>query len=543
MRWHSRSSVADRIGDFWDALVLDMPEDERARLASQVHQELIESISDVRSLDDARLPSADFMARFEAHLSTLVEPAQKPRQSMNGRVHSLPVTPLPPVRDEGVRAPLAFPRSRRTFLYGLAAAAVLVALLASAYIAWTLRDERSSTADQNVIPAPTSTIDVPMDRGNAQRTGVMPGPGIGANPDVQWNLEAGQGGLSAAAVAGDTIYVANGYMINVDIENPGSIIAVDRRTGTERWRFSTDSGAGSTPAVGNGTVYAGDGSGTLYAIDAENGEEIWRTSLEGGWIAPPAIVDDTIYVATSPFRVSMQVAVSNGKVIVGSGLINNGSDQVKLYALDPTSGVVRWSFTDFPEATAGVYGFDAGTGELSWQFPMQSLESGPATDGQIVYAGSSVEGKIYALDVINGNEQWNTVIGDDLPAYTSPALVNGQVIVNTRFGETLALDAASGDELWRQAAQHVSFLNSPIVSGHEVLVVDVEGGISAYSIDDGTVLWTAEFDATGQAEPSPVIAHGILYLGTSLTGESGHVARLWALSGPSGPDDPKMDTS
>jgi outer membrane protein assembly factor BamB len=53
----------------------------------------------------------------------------------------------------------------------------------------------------------------------------------------------------------------------------------------------------NTPAVVNGVVYAGSGSGNVYALNAETGAMLWGHNI-GGVTTSPAVADDVVYVGT-----------------------------------------------------------------------------------------------------------------------------------------------------------------------------------------------------------------------------------------------------
>jgi eukaryotic-like serine/threonine-protein kinase len=52
------------------------------------------------------------------------------------------------------------------------------------------------------------------------------------------------------------------------------LYALDTNGGELKWRFKTEGGVFSTPAVAEGVVYVGSNDGYLYAVEAEsNGQE------------------------------------------------------------------------------------------------------------------------------------------------------------------------------------------------------------------------------------------------------------------------------
>jgi len=62
----------------------------------------------------------------------------------------------------------------------------------------------------------------------------------------------------------------------------------------------TKGGLWSTPALGDGVLYAVTNKGFLVAVDTMSGEEIWVTEVGVGSWSSPVIVEDRLVVATNP---------------------------------------------------------------------------------------------------------------------------------------------------------------------------------------------------------------------------------------------------
>ena len=108
--------------------------------------------------------------------------------------------------------------------------------------------------------------DVPMYRGNAGRTGVMPGPGPMGQPTELWRYQIPGEIQSQPAVVDGVLYVGG---------EDGGVYALEAATGAEVWRFTADAPVSSSPAVVDGLVYIGSDDGTLYALEAGTGVERW----------------------------------------------------------------------------------------------------------------------------------------------------------------------------------------------------------------------------------------------------------------------------
>ncbi len=499
--WRDRPTPeSDRLARYWNQLATGGSGQPGKIGESDIDPTLVQTISWLARIDDTRSASAEFSRRFETEFLNLIGTASGQASPKSSRtVASRETLQRAEARSEPLRFPDAHSQRRRV-LVSIAAGLLLFLALGIAYYA---RDHFGESQDTNVILAPSSAIDVPMDRGNPARSGVMPGPGVSTGLEASWHFEAGLGDISAPAVVGDTIFITSGSDIGGGSGNGGSIVAIDVLTGSERWRFPTEQAIGGTPAVAGGIVYAGDMSGIVYALDAGSGEELWRQDLQSGWTSAPVVVGDTVLIATARYRASLHIAAQDGTVVVGSGLVGQPEDGFRLYAFDRTTGQEQWYSGDDLSGQPGLFAFNAESGALTWHFEMSSFESGPAIYDGRVYAGSTLDATVYALDLTTGDEDWHAPLGQDLPLNSSPAVSGGSVIVTTATGSIVCLDASSGEERWRANAGHITLNSSAIVVDGAVYVVDTAHGVIALSAADGSVLWSEQLDLTGQVGRVP----------------------------------------
>lgn len=529
--WSDKSSSESaRIGRYWDARVAGGDIRQIGTGTAGIEASLADTIARLERIDDAQHASREFARRFEAQFlaatgATVNRPAA-PGWRLAGDENS-------PLRMPGsnlIRLPVEHLARRRT-LAAIAAAVMITLAIAAFYYAASRRDDSVRVADNaGIIPAPSIDFDVPMDRGNPARSGVMPGPGVSSNLQMRWSFDAGRGSVSAPALVGDTMFLASGSDLETGSKTQGSVVAIDASNGAERWRFPTEHPVNGTPAVDGGVVYAADTGGVVYAIDASTGEELWRQDVAGGWTSSLVVIDDAIFVATAPYRTVLNVAAQRGMVVVGSGLVGQAVDGVRVIALDSQTGDERWHTGDVLAGKPGLASFDATNGDNLWSFELASLESGPAISGQQVFAASTVDRAVYALDLETGSELWQTQIGEDLPQSSSPAVSGGDLFITTAFGRIICIDAKTGSERWQATAEHMSLNSSAIVVDNVLYIVDTAFGVSAFSIRDGTLLWSETLALTGQVVDSPIVSNGNLLIVTSLEGEQGHVAKLWVFA-------------
>lgn len=240
----------------------------------------------------------------------------------------------------------------------------------------------------------------------------------------RWRAATGRSGSSAPAVIDGVVYVG---------AEDGSVHALDAASGRERWRWPFETPRGDrprlggviSPAIAGDLVYVLDGASTLYALDGRTGEERWRFAPEGRIWGQPIVVGETAFVGSTWFPDESQEA-STGRI----------------YALDATTGTERWRH-DYDEGNNVDFHVAGGGGTV--------YVAGVGDDDR----------EVLALDAGSGRERWR--VGFDGTVEVAPVLVGDAVYVasgdNGLFGSGQtwlgagtnvdALDAASGERRWR----------------------------------------------------------------------------------------------
>jgi outer membrane protein assembly factor BamB len=126
----------------------------------------------------------------------------------------------------------------------------------------------------------------------------------------------------------------------------------------------------------------------------------------------------------------------------------------------------------------------------------------------------SANGKLHALDIATGQELW-TFPPDALPgdfAFASPAVMNGVVYygVNRFDPVVFAVNAVTGQEIWRHVGPLAQIISSPTVENGRVYVAFTDGTIEALDATNGEPIWSVVHP--GGAYSSPAVAGGRLYI-------------------------------
>ncbi len=100
------------------------------------------------------------------------------------------------------------------------------------------------------------------------------------------------------------------------------------------------------------------------------------------------------------------------------------------------------------------------------------------------------------------------------PSYIEypPSYCDGTLYVNTFEGDTIALDAETGDIRWRSTAG-TEKPSTPAIDGPRLIVSSKDGAVRGHSRATGRVLWTVE--TAGKVESSPVVVDGLAYFGST----------------------------
>ena len=152
--------------------------------------------------------------------------------------------------------------------------------------------------------------------------------------------------------------------------------------------------------------------------------------------------------------------------------------------------------------------------KVAWTFSTgvdRGQEAAPIVVGDTMYVVSPYPNILYALDLKNnGAQKWKY---DPHPQQASPGVAccdtvnrgavfdNGKVFINTLDGNTCAVDAATGKELWKTKLgdinQGETITMAPLVVKGKVIVGNaggefgVRGWIAALDEDTGKVAWKA----------------------------------------------------
>jgi outer membrane protein assembly factor BamB len=195
--------------------------------------------------------------------------------------------------------------------------------------------------------------------------------------------------------------------------NDGYLVALDAQTGQEKWRYQSRGPIGQTPASTGDVIVFANEADQVVAVDAISGKFKWQ------------------YKSETPEEYTLR---GHAGVTVDGELIYTGFSNGTLVALRRDNGSVAWStslkadadrFMDVDatpiiqegvlyasSSSGGVYALDKTTGLVRWRLPFYDASmpsatgnvGGLASDGKALYVSVADLGT-YALD-LTGNILW-----------------------------------------------------------------------------------------------------------------------------------------
>jgi outer membrane protein assembly factor BamB len=277
-----------------------------------------------------------------------------------------------------------------------------------------------------------------------------------------WNVQTGKYIEYPPAVADGRVFVAN---------QRGDFLALRAKTGRVLWQKRYASCVASGPAVKNGVVYLGvmnplpchrssnrsSQPGFVVAVDVKTGKERWRfkTSVVE---SSPLIVGNYLYVGSWNHRV-YALGLRTGRVrwsydagaevnssgAFADGTVFFGTDNGYLLALNAWTGELKWRASSFARFGSREYFYAT-----------------PAVAYGRVYIGNA-DGTLYAFGAKSGKLLWAQSAGTYV--YASAAIYDRRIFLGTYDGRFTAFDAATGDIVWRKEVASAVHGAATIING------------------------------------------------------------------------------
>ncbi|MCW2952332.1 MAG: Pyrrolo-quinoline quinone [Conexibacter sp.] len=265
----------------------------------------------------------------------------------------------------------------------------------------------------------------------------------------------------------------DGPMLYV-LDDNGDLVAITKTTGHVRWRRKLGRLAASSPAVGDGNVYAvaltglSGAGGRVASFAPKNGHINWSRDL--------------------PSRAESSPLLKNGSLYFGS-------EDGTVYSLDAKSGRIRWTY----KAGGAVKG-------------------GPAYANGILYFGD-YSGHVHAVNATSGKEVWS--VGTNGAKfglgsgtfYATPTVAFGRVYLGNTDGRVYSFAAHSGKLAWATSTGAYVYSSAAVADtpglGPTLYVGSYDGNFYAFDAQSGAVRW--KHAAGGKISGGATIVGNVVY--------------------------------
>jgi len=179
-----------------------------------------------------------------------------------------------------------------------------------------------------------------------------------------------------------------------------------------------------------------------------------------------------------------------------------------------------------------IKAFALADGKLLWHTdfrddPSNALNRSARFSGGIalaldtLYIGTE-NAQVLAFDKTTGKLKWLVKVSGEVIA--QPVYANGKVVVHTSRGDLIALDSASGEELWtltnKQPKLTLRSSATPSISQGGIVYGRADGFVAVALLKDGRPLWqlpvahpygATELDRIVDVDMQPIINNGVIY--------------------------------
>jgi outer membrane protein assembly factor BamB len=341
--------------------------------------------------------------------------------------------------------------------------------------------------------------------------------------NIRWKAELPGRGLSSPVIAGGRVYITASSEYR---QRRLHVLCFDASTGAKLWERQLASTASTmchpktcmaapTPVADDEHVYALFATGDLAAF-SRDGDLLWYRALRRDY---PDITN--------------QVGMAASPVLAGATLLlplENAGDSFAL-GVDVKTGRNRWKVPRrrdinwvtplvirYQGRTAALFqtareitAYDVDTGAKLWSYDGDNLGSVPtplAVNDLIIVPGTP---SVAVRPSEGGKPEVVWKSSKLAAAYASPLVYKGRIYAMTGIGVT-CLDAATGEEIWRERLGH-GFSASPVVADGKLYVAKEEGDTSVVQLGD-TPKILANNKLEGPLLATPAIANGAIYLRT-----------------------------
>lgn len=304
----------------------------------------------------------------------------------------------------------------------------------------------------------------------------------------------------------------------------GRVLALDASSGRELWRRETKYPFSGGPDVSTEALVLGTSQGDLVALSPQDGHELWHAGLGSEVLSIPRLtgdgkvivhtLNDSIYAfalrtGEELWRINYPAPVltlrgsSTPLILPGATIV--GLSGGKLVKVDTAEGIPLWET---------IITRPRGRSELA---RIADLDADPILIGNTLYVGT-YNGDLAAVDATTGDVLWRR----ELSAHAGLAADDSGLYVTDSSDQVWGADIADGGGRWKQEALRYRQLTAPALIGGHVAVGDYDGFLHLLNKSDGRLVGRTRITKKGGITARPLVQGSRLYV----YAEDGTIAAL-----------------
>ncbi len=277
-----------------------------------------------------------------------------------------------------------------------------------------------------------------------------------------------------------------------------NLYALDATSGEFKWKFPTNGGIVTRPAITNDLIFVGSEDGNLYAILPKTGKMAWTLPLDNPIRSSPKIVEGHVFFGCDDgFLYGVNIVSMRRVMKVDAGMAIRSSPAVVNDLIYFGNEGGDFLCVDF-------------RGQLKWRFrAKRAITSSPLVTQGIVYF-TSVDGSVYALDAKSGWVIWRYRMMKG--SVSSPYRADHYLLFGSADGNIYCVDANNSREIWKYQTNH-QVSGSPVVHKDMVFCGSADGNLYSLELKTGRLRW--KFATEGPITSTPLIFNDTVYFGSA----------------------------
>lgn len=216
------------------------------------------------------------------------------------------------------------------------------------------------------------------------------------------------------------------------------------------------------------------------------------TMFGGGVSQDPVVVDGVAYLSSHDGLSAISMA-DGAQLWFADGA---GKTLLPPVVLERLVVTAEWTSNTPDPKHGAVHAFDRETGVEVWTTRVNAwMDPAGAGDDLAILARTADEYALVVLDANDGHERIRVDVPD--AGYAQPVVAYGLVLLATDRGGLTAYDVDDGHVVWTTGSRGIA-MSVPTCAGKRVFHTDSDGErgvLRARDLETGDVLWTCPFDA------------------------------------------------